>query len=484
MTIIQYPYSFKQFNEKILVVNAVGEHVFLSHQDFDYLVSENYDCLSEEGKLKLFSHNFISDINDKELVENLLAIKLRSRKDFLRYFTRLHMIVLTLRCNCHCDYCHASSKNLMAKNLDMTVETAKHVLDVIFQSPSPVLKIEFQGGEPTLNWPVLQYIVLSGEKKAVKTGKEIGFVVCTNLMSLTDKQVEFCKQHNIDISSSCDGPKFYHDLHRHALDKTSSYEAFLSNLKRIRKYKGKNSVNALLTITKDNLNHLPEIIDHYVALGFNSIFLRSLNPYGYAKKNLDELGYSFTDFVKYYKLALEYIFQLNESGIFFMESYASLIFQRIMTPFSTGFVDLQSPTGAGISGAIYYYNGDVYPSDEGRMLATMGDTRFKLGNVYDSNFRAIFSSNVMQDLVKSSIVESMPMCTTCVYNPYCGADPVRYYNESGDFLGHRYSSGFCQRNMGIIQILMDIIKENNPHKMEILWSWVRRRPLEDCQCGQ
>ena len=42
MTIIQYPYSFKQFNEKILVVNAVGEHVFLSHQDFDYLVSENY----------------------------------------------------------------------------------------------------------------------------------------------------------------------------------------------------------------------------------------------------------------------------------------------------------------------------------------------------------------------------------------------------------------------------------------------------------
>ena len=333
MTIIQYPYSFKQFNEKILVVNAVGEHVFLSHQDFDYLVSENYDCLSKEGKLKLFSHNFISDINDKELVENLLAIKLRSRKDFLRYFTRLHMIVLTLRCNCHCDYCHASSKDLMAKNLDMTVETAKHVLDVIFQSPSPVLKIEFQGGEPTLNWQVLQYIVLSGEKKAVIAGKEIGFVVCTNLMSLTDSQVEFCKKHNIDISSSCDGPKFYHDLHRHALDKTSSYEAFLLNLKRIRKYKGKNSVNALLTITKDNLNHLPEIIDHYVALGFNSIFLRSLNPYGYAKKNLDELGYSFTDFVKYYKLALEYIFQLNESGIFFMESYASLIFQRIMTPF-------------------------------------------------------------------------------------------------------------------------------------------------------
>ena len=47
-----------------------------------------------------------------------------------------------------------------------------------------------------------------------------------------------------------------------------------------------------------------------------------------------------------------------------------------MTPFSTGFVDLQSPSGAGIAGAIYYYNGDVYPTDEARMLAEMGDQSF------------------------------------------------------------------------------------------------------------
>lgn len=155
-----------------------------------------------------------------------------------------------------------------------------------------------------------------------------------------------------------------------------------------------------------------------------------------------------------------------------------------MTPFSTGFVDLQSPTGAGIAGAIYYYNGNVYPSDEGRMLAAMGDCHFRMGNVYYDDFKTIFSLKVMKDLVQNSCVESMPGCSTCAYSPYCGADPIRYYTESGDLMGKRYDSGFCRRNKGAIKVILDIIKENDPKKIAILWSWVQRRPLEDWQCGK
>lgn len=485
MKTIQYPYLFETFDDSFLLINMVGEHIFLSPDDFECLISENYDKLTERAKIGLYSHHFISSADNKDLVENLLAVKLRSRKDFLRYFTTLHMVVLTLRCNCHCDYCHASSKNLVSKETDMSLETAKHVLDVILQLPSSEVKIEFQGGEPSLNWTVLEFFVLEGEKK-VKEGlkKSIYFVICTNLINLSDEQIEFCKNHHVEISSSCDGPKFFYDLHRHALDGSSAYEHFIKTLQKVRKIKGDNSVNALLTITKDNLHHLPEVIDHYMKLGFHNVFLRALNPYGYAKQNEAQLGYSLEEFVQIYRDALEYIFTINQNGTFFAESYAALIFERIMTPFSTGFVDLQSPTGAGIAGAIYYYNGDVYPSDEGRMLAAMGDCHFRMGNVYYDDFKTIFSSKVMKDLVQNSCVESMPGCSTCAYSPYCGADPIRYYTESGDLMGKRYDSGFCRRNKGAIKVILDIIKENDPKKIAILWSWVQRRPLEDWQCGK
>ena len=63
----------------------------------------------------------------------------------------------------------------------------------------------------------------------------------------------------------------------------------------------------------------------------------------------------------------------------------------MLTPFATGFVDLQSPAGVGISGAIYDYDGSVYVSDEARMMARFKNYFFKfikhfsnvrLGNYY------------------------------------------------------------------------------------------------------
>ena len=185
-----------------------------------------------------------------------------------------------------------------------------------------------------------------------------------------------------------------------------------------------------------------------------------------------------------YRDALYYIIELNKNGVFFVESYAALLFQRIMTPYSTGFVDLQSPSGAGISGAIYYYNGDVYPADEARMLATMGDYSFKMGNVYDNSYLEIFTSDVIKKIVANSCVEAMPGCSTCALNPYCGADPIRNYVESHNILGKRYNSDFCKKNKGIIHVILDIIKENDLDTMAVLWSWVFRKPMEEWQCGK
>lgn len=485
MSIKVYPYYFDHYGDDFLVVNMVGEHVFLSHNDFEFLVTEHYDNLSSGAKEQLYTHHIISDSNSEEVVETLLATKLRSRKSFLDYFTSLHMVVLTLRCNCLCDYCHASSQGADSTETDMSLETAKKTLDIILQSPSPDIKIEFQGGEPSLNWPVLEFFVLEGEKKIKELpNKSLTFVICTNLISLTDKQIEFLREHHVCISTSCDGPKYLHDLHRKARNGESAHDSFMENLGRVRSIIKDNEVNALLTVSKDNVRHLRDVIDYYIDNKFSNIFIRALNPYGYAVKNKSQLGYSINEFVENYRDALQYIIALNKKGIFFIESYAALLFQRIMTPFSTGFVDLQSPAGAGIAGAIYYFNGDVYPADEARMLATMGDSYFKMGNVYQNSYEEIFQSDTIKQLVLNSCVEAMPGCCTCAYSPYCGADPIRNYVESGSILGKRYESQFCEKNKKIIRVILDLIKENDPATMAVLWSWVFRKPMEEWQCGR
>ena len=474
------PFTFKKVaSGRILVVNQGGEYLFLNRDEFDSLLNADRKPLPD-NLFKTFKSRQLIYTKDKELALNLLAAKLRTRKSFMRDFTSLHMMVLTTRCNCVCDYCHASSSDTQTQNSDMTWPVAKAAVDVIFQSPTPDIKIEFQGGEPLLNWDVLQKVVLYAEERHKDSSERcLGFVVCTNLMNMDSEKLQFCKEHHIEISTSLDGPRTLHDLHRKARNGCSSYDLFIQKLEETRSVLGPDSCNALLTITKDHLLRLRETIDEYRKRGFNNVFLRAINPYGYAVENKGLVGYPIEEFITAYKDALEYIISLNKMGEVFVESYAALLLQRILTPYPTGFVDLQSPSGAGISGVIYDYNGDVYPADEGRMLARMGDRRFLMGNVLHDSYDTLFNGKLIRELVRESCVEVMPTCATCAYQIYCGADPIRYYVECGDIAGRRPESGFCKKNMAIFDYLFELLENADDETIDIFWSWITRRGLRE-----
>jgi radical SAM protein with 4Fe4S-binding SPASM domain len=144
-------------------------------------------------------------------------------------------------------------------------------------------------------------------------------------------------------------------------------------------------------------------------------------------------------------------------------------------------MDLQSPSGAGISGVVYDYDGDVYPSDEARMLARVGDKIFCMGNVHKSSYKDIFDGRMIHKITHNSCVETLPGCASCAFQMYCGADPIRDYNETGDIVGHRPSSEFCKKNMAIIEHLFEIIRKNDCKVMDVFWSWITNRSLEEIQ---
>ncbi|MDQ7825391.1 MAG: His-Xaa-Ser system radical SAM maturase HxsB [Candidatus Eremiobacteraeota bacterium] len=473
-TLTLLPFHFKKLGgDRVLLVNLNGEFTLIDEGQFSQLLEARRPGDLGSLYFPLKGRHFIAD-DDLDLAIELMAVKMRSKRAYMRDFTALHMVVITARCSCMCDYCQASSTDPASKGFDMTPEVAEKVVEVIFDSPSPGVKIEFQGGEPTLNWPIIELIVKKAEKLNRKKKKYLDFVVCSNLLHAEEKWAKFCREHRMAFSTSLDGPKELHDLHRRSRDNGSSYDRFVRNLAFYRRSINPQSCSALLTITRDNITRLREIIDHYLGMGFRSIFLRGLNPYGFAVKNRDHLGYPAREFVEAYRDALEYLIELNMKGTYFSELYAEFLLLRILTPFSTGFVDLQSPAGAGISGAVYDYNGEVYPADEGRMLARMGDKRFLMGNVLHQSHGEIFGGPLLRELVRESCVEMLPMCAQCVYQPYCGADPVRYYVERGDIRGRRPGSEFCTKNMGILDYLFGKLIENDERVMEVFWSWIQR----------
>lgn len=468
------PFQFKRAeNNTFLLVNEGGDFLYLNENDFnDFIHYKLPSSSSIFGELK--SHLLLAT-NNLDLAIKKTGLRLRSRKTFLRDFTILHMMVITLRCNQHCDYCQVSCAEENAKSFDMSVETAKKIIDYIFLAPTENPKIEFQGGEPLLNWNVITSSVIYAEELVKKTNKRVEFVICTNLTSITEDKLLFCKEHCISISTSLDGPKFLHDACRKKINGAGTYDSFIKKLELTRSILGDNSVNALMTTSAKNLDNMKDVIDEYVRLGFKGIFLRSLNPYGFAAEKKNELGYDIEKFVDKYFEALSYLIEINKK-VYFQEYFTSLLLARILTPFSTGFVDLQSPAGVGISGVIYDYDGSVFPADEARMLARMGDRHFCLGNVYTDSYDSIFLGDKLKSIINQSCVETTIPCAWCAYQNYCGCDPIRNYLETGRESRNMIDSPFCRKYSKIIEGLLKLVKNADDQTMNIFWSWITGNP--------
>lgn len=466
------PFQFKYIsNEEVLLVNECGDYCFISSDVFDRFIRHELNE-KENHFYKLKSHLLLAQ-NELEVSLKKIAARYRTRKSFLRDFTTLHMMVITLRCNQHCKYCQVSCADEDAHLYDMSKDVALRVVDMIFSSPSKSLKIEFQGGEPLLNWSVIEETVKYAEKCAENKFKNVEFVICTNLTIVNEEQLCFCRDHGISISTSFDGPKYIHDACRKMKSGSGTYDIFLKKLDITRGILGDDGVDALMTTSAMSLEKLQEVVDEYRIQGFNGIFIRSLNPYGFAAEHSYQLGYTQEDFAKQYLEVLGYIIKLNRS-LFFPEHFATLLFSRVLTPFATGFVDLQSPSGAGISAVIYDYDGSVFPADEARMLARMGDRHFCLGNVKDNVYSEIFLGKKLREIVKKSCVEITPACSGCVYQAYCGTDPIRNYLECGDELRNMADTQFCIKHKMIFDGIFNILHQEDSVTKDIIWSWISR----------
>lgn len=359
------------------------------------------------------------------------------------------------------------SKECHHEGYDMSEESLRQAIDLMFRSPSPSLTMEFQGGEPTLMPHLIRKGIKYAEEKNRTEQRRITYVICTNCVAPTDEILDLCKRYGAVISTSLDGPQFLHNRNR---GKTDSYQKVVSGIAKVRQELGADRISALMTTSEYSLDYPREIIDAYRENGFHSIFIRALNPYGLAKENDDWTAYC-DRFVAFYKQALEYILEINKSGETFIEEFATLILRKILTPFPIGFVDLQSPSGIVNGVAVYNYDGYVYASDESRMLAEYDDYTFRLGRVSDC-YENLFYGRRVQEISRLWATEHIAGCADCAFQSICGADPVRNYSTQGDMYGFRPTSNFCRKHKAIIEYIFELLTERREEVLPIFKSWI------------
>jgi uncharacterized protein len=498
------PFRHREVAGRVLVTSTEGEFVMLTHDDFTAFArgdvakgSPLYERLAGKNLVR-------AEFDQRRFVD-----RVRARKRFLSWGPNLHIVVVTLRCNETCVYCHASRADMSATNTDMTPEVADRTVDQIFATTSPDVTIEFQGGEPLVAFDVVKRIVERAREKNKEAGKRLEFTMVSNLSLMDDAKLAWLVENKVQVCTSVDGPAHLHDKQRKLVGGSAHGEAtkWIRRVNEAYAAMGLDPtlyhVEALLTTTRDALPRWKEIVDTYVDLGCRALFLRPVDPFGFADRTAPRIEYPRREYLEFYRSAVDYMIDLNRQGVEILERFAAIFLTKILGGEDPNFLDVRSPCGAAIGQVAYSSDGKIFTCDEGRMLHEMGDDTFLVGEVaqpaaaggdeggsadpnapFRKRYREVMGHETVRAMAIASNLDAQPDCVNCTYQPYCGVCPVHNHKTQGSIFGRMRESSLCAVHKGIQDYLFERIGLGGPDVAQVLqrWTTVRDRThfLQTC----
>lgn len=185
---------------------------------------------------------------------------------------------LTKGCNLRCGYCYyAAREDAYDPATTMSPAVAERSIELLLtEGPAdqPV-HLHLFGGEPLLNFKLVEHVVTYGERRAREESRTITFELTTNGTRFSDRIIEFLNEHSIQVGVSFDGPPQVQDESRPAL-KGSSYALAEAG---IRKFLASRQGTELMVkthcsvvVTRRELD-LVAIVEHLEGMGFESVIL-------------------------------------------------------------------------------------------------------------------------------------------------------------------------------------------------------------------
>lgn len=183
---------------------------------------------------------------------------------------------VTDACNLDCAYCY-----LQKSGEAMDETTARAAVEAVFRSAVrggfQAVKLKYAGGEPTLNFRVVQSMHECAAHLSQKTGITLNEAILSNGVTLTPRMLDFISGAGIRLSISIDGVGAAHDSQRATRDGRGSFEAAERGIYLALDYGVKPYLS--ITVTKLNAFCIADVVAFALELGlpFNLNFCRDGN---------------------------------------------------------------------------------------------------------------------------------------------------------------------------------------------------------------
>lgn len=321
-------------------------------------------------------------------------------------------------CNLRCVYCFAGTGPFGGSRELMPLSVGKAALDLLVQTSGTRkhLEVDFFGGEPLLNFSVVQGLVSYGRELEEKTGKEFRFTLTTNATLLTAEVQEFLNREQIAVVLSLDGRRAVNDYARPYPDGEGSYQTIVPDMQQFAASRGHENYFVRGTYTHFNLDFATDVM-HMAELGFKHLSMEPVvgsptEAYTLKPEDIPQL------MAEYERLADYYVQKQKEGQPFtFFHFNLSLDHGPCAVKRVTG-------CGAGYDYLAVTPNGDLYPCHQ-----FVGQSEFRLGTV----FTGITRSDISRQF-QSVNLYSKQSCVDCWARFFCsGGCMAHAWFANGDF---------------------------------------------------
>lgn len=345
----------------------------------------------------------------------------------------LFVVETTERCNLGCLYCFKSASTA---GIDMTEDMAHQVVEYIAAFGHDPIAVDFSGGEPTLNLPVIEIIASELKEK----NPQAQFSIQTNATLVSEDVIELARRHNIILGSSLEGSI---DNLRALRPFANGKDASCRILGGIRKLKKEGLLGGVVSSFNNRIDNNHRVfLDVLEQAGISSLKLNLCGPLGRWNGHEEDVGNALGKYSEYMK-------RLVEEGVSrpspIRESITAIIAERILNRIP-GYRCMNSPCDAGFTFQNIRPNGDIFPCDRysrfselrlGNITSVLASRENNSLNdaseVIDFN-SSLVSNNRMVDMLNRRTVRSIAICSQCPLRSYCGSGcGMESYRRFGSF---------------------------------------------------
>lgn len=344
-------------------------------------------------------------------------------------------LLVSQDCNMRCRYCNAYGGDYGHGRALMTVETALQTLETFTTEEFNFASVQFFGGEPTLNVPVIRAVCERlAEMHAVGRISKLPVLgTITNGLSLSDDFIALIKEYDIGVTISLDGPREINDLYRVDAGGNGTYTQIVKSLHKLQAATdGRKPEMIEATMTRQHFERgitYDDLSEFFAeAFGISRCHIALLEE-GYAYDEKTEI--SEENRIAWHAMTQEHLLKSLRQGNPKATNLGFRLLKKLIFKQVSPYI-----CPVGVSSLTVDVDGTIYPCYQ------LMNENFVMGTVFDPEVTTSSKFRDVERVMRKNSKNDHPECRTCWARGVCSGCVGELYATTGSV--HGRVEGNCE----------------------------------------